>query len=114
NFRISLDNKINKWLNVGMNTAMSYAVNTIPLTGPELTRGGDLQQFYNSVTHIPPTQKLKLADGSWSGEYPLGNFAAWIDNGNLRTTKENKVVATLFADGKDRKSTRLNSSHVKS
>src|SRR5690606_29564973 len=100
NFRISLDNKINKWLNVGMNTAMSYAVNTIPLTGPELTRGGDLQQFYNSVTHIPPTQKLKLADGSWSGEYPLGNFAAWIDHGNLRKTKENKVVATLLADGK--------------
>jgi TonB-dependent SusC/RagA subfamily outer membrane receptor len=31
NFRINLDNKINKWLNVGMNTAMSYAVNTIPV-----------------------------------------------------------------------------------
>ena len=68
NFRFNVDNKINKWLNIGINTALNRAVNTLPLTGPELTRGGDLQQFYNSVTHIPPTQKLKLAGGSWSGE----------------------------------------------
>ena len=54
NFRFNVDNKINKWLSVGINTALNRAVNTIPLTGPELTRGGDLQQFYNSVTHIPP------------------------------------------------------------
>jgi TonB-linked SusC/RagA family outer membrane protein len=100
NFRINLDNKISKWLNVGLNTAMSYSVSTIPLTGPELTRGGDLQQFYNSVMHVPPTQKIRLADGSWSGEYPLGNFAAWIDNGNLRKTKDNKLVSTIFSDAK--------------
>lgn len=100
NLRINLDSKITDWLNLGSNTALSYAVNTIPLTGPELTRGGDLQQFYNSVTHIPPTQKLKLPDGSWSGEYPLGNFAAWIDNGNLRKIKENKLVQSIFLDAK--------------
>ena len=100
NLRINLDNKITDWLNLGLNTALSYAGNTIPLTGPELTRGGDLQQFYNSVTHIPPTQKLRLPDGSWSGEYPLGNFAAWIDNGNLRRTKENKLVESIFLDAK--------------
>ena len=100
NFRLNLDNKITKWLNVGFNSATSYAVNTIPLTGPELTRGGDLQQFYNSVMHVPPTQKIRLADGSWSGEYPLGNFAAWIDNGNLRKTKESKLVSTLFSEAK--------------
>lgn len=96
--RLNLDNKISDRINVGVNTALSRAVNTIPLTGPELTRGGDLQQFYNSVTHIPPTQKLKLEDGSWSGEYPLGNFAAWIANGNLRKTIENKLVNTLFGE----------------
>lgn len=96
--RLNLDNKISDRISIGLNTALSRAVNTIPLTGPELTRGGDLQQFYNSVTHIPPTQKLKLEDGSWSGEYPLGNLAAWIDNGNLRKTLENKLVNTLFAD----------------
>lgn len=100
NFRFNVDNKINKWLNVGINTALNRAVNTLPLTGPELTRGGDLQQFYNSVTHIPPTQKLKLADGSWSGEYPLGNFAAWIDNGNLRSIKANQLVGTIFSEAK--------------
>jgi TonB-linked SusC/RagA family outer membrane protein len=100
NFRFNVDNKINKWLNVGINTALNRAVNTLPLTGPELTRGGDLQQFYNSVTHIPPTQKLKLADGSWSGEYPLGNFAAWIDQGNLRSIKGNQLVGTIFSDAK--------------
>jgi TonB-linked SusC/RagA family outer membrane protein len=96
--RLNLDNKISERISIGLNTALSRAVNTIPLTGPELTRGGDLQQFYNSVTHIPPTQKLKLEDGSWSGEYPLGNLAAWIANGNLRKTIENKLVNTLFAD----------------
>jgi len=100
NFRFNVDNKINKWLNIGINTALNRAVNTLPLTGPELTRGGDLQQFYNSVTHIPPTQKLKLADGSWSGEYPLGNFAAWIDQGNLRSIKGNQLVGTIFSDAK--------------
>ena len=100
NLRINLDNKITDWLSLGSNTALSYAVNTIPLTGPELTRGGDLQQFYNSVTHIPPTQKLKLSDGSWSGEYPLGNLAAWIDNGNLRRTTENKLVQSVFLEAK--------------
>ena len=100
NFRFNVDNKINKWLSVGINTALNRAVNTLPLTGPELTRGGDLQQFYNSVTHIPPTQKLKLADGSWSGEYPLGNFAAWIDQGNLRSIKGNQLVGTIFSDAK--------------
>jgi len=100
NFRFNVDNKINKWLSVGINTALNRAVNTLPLTGPELTRGGDLQQFYNSVTHIPPTQKLKLADGSWSGEYPLGNFAAWIDQGNLRAIKGNQLVGTIFSDAK--------------
>jgi TonB-dependent SusC/RagA subfamily outer membrane receptor len=96
--RLNLDNQVSERISIGMNTAISRAMNSIPLTGPELTRGGDLQQFYNSVTHIPPTQKLKLADGSWSGEYPLGNLAAWIDNGNLRKTIENKLVNTLFAD----------------
>jgi TonB-linked SusC/RagA family outer membrane protein len=100
NFRFNVDNKINKWLNVGINTALNRAVNTLPLTGPELTRGGDLQQFYNSVTHIPPTQKLRLADGSWSGEYPLGNFAAWIDQGNLRSVKANQLVGSIFSDAK--------------
>lgn len=98
NLRVNMDSKITDWFNLGFNTALSYAVNTIPLTGPELTRGGDLQQFYNSVTHIPPTQKLRLPDGTWSGEYPLGNFAAWIDNGNLRKTKEHKAIATLLSD----------------
>lgn len=98
NLRINLDSKINKWLNLGLNTALLNAVNTIPLTGPELTRGGDLQQFYNSVTHIAPTYPVKLPDGSWSGQYPLGNLAAWIAAGNLRKTTNNNLVESIFLD----------------
>jgi len=100
NLRVNLDSKLNRWLSVGINSAMSYAVNTIPLTGPELTRGGDLQQFYNSVTHVLPIYPVKLPDGSWSGLYPLGNLAAWIAEGNLRTTPVSHLVQTMFSDAK--------------
>jgi len=100
NLRINLDSKINNWLSIGLNTALLNAVNTIPLTGPELTRGGNLQQFYNSVTHIPPTYPVKLSDGSWSGQYPLGNLAAWIANGNLQKNTEKNIVESAFLDAK--------------
>lgn len=98
NLRINLDNDISEIVKIGLNTSLNHRINTIPLTGPDLIRHGEIHQFYNSLIHIPPTQKVKLPDGSWSGEYPLGNPIAWIAAGNLRRDERTLFSGSVFGD----------------
>jgi len=98
NLRVNLDNDIGDRFRLGINSSFSNTINTIPLTGPDLIRHGELTQFYNSIMHIPPTQKVRLEDGTWSGEYPLGNPIAWIDAGNLRSDEITRLSGTVFGD----------------
>src|SRR5690606_41816709 len=119
--RFNLDQKLNNFLSVGMNFTMSRINNeNSQLGGDRYENSGIIRSALQYGPHIQPIDEL--------GNYPINpsnaqepnpySLLTITDAGVIDRTLTNffmevKLLPGLVARLQDRKSTRLNSSHVK-
>lgn len=98
NFRTSVDNEINKWLNLGVNVAYSdYSYKGNIISGQGSNRGGVITSIINTPTYAP------VWNPSAPNQYYTNFYGVNITSPaeNLSRTEDNKVYYNkLLASGK--------------
>lgn len=96
NFRVKVDNKIRKWLDISTNIAYSDYSNNGVTTGQPANRGG----LVLMATNLPTAASVRNPDGSWTRNFNglnVYNPAEAIENGKNNSMSTNRILASGHA-----------------
>ncbi|MEN7551736.1 SusC/RagA family TonB-linked outer membrane protein [Rapidithrix thailandica] len=93
NLRINLDNKVTKWLNMGLNASLTHNDFLEPV--PSIQNG--VREFFRQANMIPPTVANKYEDGTFQA-WSNGNPIAWLDAGSNLRRKNYNFLGSIFGE----------------
>lgn len=96
NFRVKVDSKVRKWLDVGANMSYSDFTNNGITTGQPANRGGLVLMAVN----LPTAATVRTSDGNWTRNFNglnVYNPVEAIENGKNNSTARNRLLASANA-----------------
>ena len=95
NIRFNLDSKVNKYINIGLNT--SFSLRNISEPTNTFSGGANIGHILSQLSRIPPSTVNKYSDGTW-GRHIDGNPIAFIEDGGLRSEKIGNFKTNIFIE----------------
>ncbi len=94
NLRFNLDSKVNRWLNIGLNSSLLRNVTTEP-TQTFNTSG--ISEYFRQAQYVPSTAPFKNENGDYV-PWTNGNPIAWLEQGGKYTSNNYHALGSVFGE----------------